>query len=101
MDAGDGTDTLLYNGTAARLIDFNGATSQIDPDIGVWLNFENLSAPTARGQLTVIASADTTAITAGKLRGDQISLTVGGTTYTGRVNGNQISGGNLSATKLN
>ena len=44
-----------------------------------------------------------TAITAGKLNGDQISFTVGGTTYNGRVNaaGNAISGGNLSATKLN
>src|SRR6187402_352195 len=44
-----------------------------------------------------------TAITAGKLNGDQISLTVGGTTYTGKVNaaGNAITGGNLNATKLN
>ena len=44
-----------------------------------------------------------TPITSGKMNGDQISLTVGGTTYTGRVNagGNQISGGNLTATKLN
>jgi hypothetical protein len=42
-------------------------------------------------------------VTAGKLNGDQISLTAGGTTYTGRVNaaGNAIAGGNLTATKLN
>jgi precorrin-6B methylase 2 len=44
-----------------------------------------------------------TPVTSGKLTGDQISLTVGGTAYNGRVNaaGNQISGGNLNATKLN
>jgi precorrin-6B methylase 2 len=44
-----------------------------------------------------------TPITAGRLNGDQISVTAGGTTYTGRVNatGNTISGGNLTATKLN
>ena len=37
----------------------------------------------------------------GKMNGDQISLTAGGTTYTGRVSGNSIQGGNLSATKVN
>jgi precorrin-6B methylase 2 len=44
-----------------------------------------------------------TAITGGRMNGDQISFTAGGTTYNGRVNaaGNAISGGNLNATKLN
>jgi precorrin-6B methylase 2 len=44
-----------------------------------------------------------TAITAGKMNGDQISFTVNGTAYNGRVNaaGNAISGGNLTANKLN
>jgi len=44
-----------------------------------------------------------TAITGGKMNGDQISFTAGGTTYNGRVNaaGNSISGGNLTATKVN
>ena len=44
-----------------------------------------------------------TAISGGKMNGDQISFTVGGTTYNGRVNaaGNAINGGNLNATKLN
>ena len=39
----------------------------------------------------------------GKMNGDQISFTAGGTTYTGRVNaaGNAITGGNLTATKVN
>jgi hypothetical protein len=34
----------------------------------------------------------TTAITSGRLRGDEISFNVGTTKYTGRVNGNSISG---------
>ena len=43
-------------------------------------------------------------ITEGRLRGDQIEFTVGKTKYTGRVNGNSItgsmgSGGSWSATK--
>jgi precorrin-6B methylase 2 len=44
-----------------------------------------------------------TAISAGKMNGDQIAFTAGGTNYAGRVNaaGNAISGGNLSASKLN
>ena len=44
-----------------------------------------------------------TPISGGKMNGDQISFTVGGTTYSGRVNaaGNAINGGNLTATKVN
>lgn len=44
-----------------------------------------------------------TPITSGRLNGDQVTLTVGGTTYNGKVNaaGIGISGGNLTATKLN
>jgi methyltransferase family protein len=38
---------------------------------------------------------------AGKLAGDQIAFTAGGTQYAGRVNGNTIQGGNLSATRIN
>ena len=65
---------------------------------------------TPQGNLTltqtfqnVTGNLNGTAITAGKLNGDQISLTAGGTTYTGRVNaaGNAIAGGNLNATKVN
>ena len=64
---------------------------------------------TPQGNLTltqtfqnVTGNLNGTAVT-GKLTGDQISITAGGTTYTGRVNaaGNAISGGNLNATKLN
>jgi len=65
---------------------------------------------TAQGNLTltqtfqnVTGNLNGTAITAGKMNGDQISLTVGGTTYTGKVNaaGTAIAGANLNATKLN
>ena len=65
---------------------------------------------TPQGNLTltqefqnVTGNLNGTPITTGKLNGDQISLTAGGTTYTGRVNaaGNAIAGGNLNATKLN
>ena len=64
---------------------------------------------TPQGNLTltqtfqnVSGNLNGTAVT-GKLTGDQISITAGGTTYTGRVNaaGNAIAGGNLNATKLN
>jgi hypothetical protein len=41
-----------------------------------------------------------TAPLTGKVMGDQISVTSGGTTYTGRVNGNAIQGGNLTASKV-
>jgi hypothetical protein len=37
----------------------------------------------------------------GKVTGDQITLTAGGTQYTGRVAGSAIQGGNLTATKIN
>jgi precorrin-6B methylase 2 len=52
---------------------------------------------------TLTGSLNGTAISAGKLNGDQISFTAGGTTYNGRVNaaGTAISGGNLNASKLN
>jgi len=52
---------------------------------------------------TLTGNLNGTAISGGKMNGDQISLTAGATTYTGRVNaaGNAIAGGNLSATKLN
>jgi precorrin-6B methylase 2 len=65
---------------------------------------------TPQGNLTltqtfqnVTGNLNGTAITAGKLNGDQISLTVGGTTYTGKVNaaGTAIAGANLNATKMN
>ena len=52
-----------------------------------------------RGDLTlyqsfqmVSGSLGTTQISQGRLRGDEISFTAGGATYTGRVDGNTISG---------
>jgi SAM-dependent methyltransferase len=44
--------------------------------------------------------SNTTAITNGKLHGDQISFTAGGTQYTGHVNGNTIDGGSWKATRV-
>lgn len=41
---------------------------------------------------TLKSGANTVAITNGKLRGDQISFTAGGATYTGRVTGKEITG---------
>ena len=65
---------------------------------------------TAQGNLTltqefqkITGNLNGTPITSGKMNGDQITLTAGGTTYNGRVNaaGNAIAGANLNATKLN
>jgi precorrin-6B methylase 2 len=65
---------------------------------------------TPQGNLTltqefqkITGNMNGTPITSGKMNGDQITLTAGGTTYTGRVNaaGNAIAGGNLNATKSN
>ena len=52
---------------------------------------------------TLTGNLNGTAISGGKMNGEQISFTAGGTSYNGRVNaaGNAISGGNLTANKLN
>jgi len=47
---------------------------------------------------TLKSASNSTPITNGKLHGDQISFTAGGTQYTGRVNGNTIDGGSWKAT---
>ena len=39
-----------------------------------------------------LGSDGITPIANGKLRGDEITFTAGGTTYTGRVNGNAMQG---------
>jgi precorrin-6B methylase 2 len=48
-------------------------------------------------------SLNGTPISGGRMNGDQITFTAGGTSYNGRVNaaGNAINGGNLTATKVN
>ena len=53
---------------------------------------------------TLKTGGNTQQVTNGKLNGDQISFTAGGTQYAGRVNGNMMdisnkSGGNLHATR--
>jgi methyltransferase family protein len=48
---------------------------------------------TLRQQFQMVSgTVGATAITDGKLRGDQISFTAGGSQYSGRVNGNRIEG---------
>ena len=65
---------------------------------------------TAQGNLTLTqqfqmltGNLNGSAITGGRMNGDQISFTAGSTAYNGRVNaaGNAISGGNLTASKVN
>ena len=65
---------------------------------------------TAQGSLTLTQSfqmltgnMNGTPISGGRMNGDQISFTAGGTAYNGRVNaaGNGIAGGNLTASKVN
>ena len=65
---------------------------------------------TATGNLTLTqefqklsGNLNGTAISNGKMNGDQITFTVGSTNYSGSVNaaGNQIAGGNLTASKVN
>jgi methyltransferase family protein len=43
----------------------------------------------------------TTAITEGKVNGEEISFTAGGTKYTGRLNGNTIQGQGWTASRVN
>ena len=49
---------------------------------------------------TLKSGANSTPITNGKLTGDQISFTAGGTQYTGHVIGNTIDGGSWKATRV-
>jgi precorrin-6B methylase 2 len=65
---------------------------------------------TANGNLTLTqqfqmltGNLNGTPISGGRMNGDQITFTAGGTTYNGRVNaaGNAIAGGNLTASKVN
>jgi precorrin-6B methylase 2 len=69
---------------------------------GTWKTPEGNLTLTQQFQ-TVTGNLNGTSITNGKLNGDQISLTVGTTNYSGRVNaaGTAIAGGNLNASKLN
>jgi Methyltransferase domain len=48
---------------------------------------------------TLKSGANSTSIANGKLTGDQVSFTAGGTQYTGHVNGNTIDGGSWKATR--
>jgi precorrin-6B methylase 2 len=72
---------------------------------GTWQAGQNALTLTQKFQ-NVTGTLGSTAITGGKLRGDEITFSAGGTKYTGKVNGNSISGtmsggtsGSWSATK--
>ena len=65
---------------------------------------------TAQGNLTLTqefqkltGTLNGTAISGGRVNGEQVTFTAGGTTYSGRVNaaGNAIAGSNLNASKAN
>jgi hypothetical protein len=58
---------------------------------GTWQTGSNTLTLTQKFQ-KVEGTLGSTAITGGRLRGDEISFSAGGTKYTGRVNGNSISG---------
>jgi hypothetical protein len=66
---------------------------------GTWKTPQGNLAITQKFQM-ITGTLGSTPI-AGKLAGDQITFTAGGTQYTGRVNGSTIQGGNLSATRVN
>jgi len=72
---------------------------------GTWQAGQNALTLTQKFQ-KIDGTLGSTAITGGKLRGDEITFSVGGTKYAGKVNGNSISGtmsggssGSWSATK--
>ncbi|MDH5537576.1 MAG: SAM-dependent methyltransferase, partial [Betaproteobacteria bacterium] len=48
---------------------------------------------------TMKAGGSTTAISGGRMTGDEISFTAGGSRYTGRVNGNSIEGTIVSGSR--
>ncbi len=58
---------------------------------GTWQAGSNTLTLTQKFQ-KVEGTLGSTAITGGRLRGDELSFSAGGTKYTGRVNGNSISG---------
>ena len=71
IDAGIDLDTLVIGlGAGSRQIDFSNIVDQLS-GVGSYLNFENLSAALANGQLSVIAGDHTTSIVTGT-RIDQV-----------------------------
>ncbi len=65
IDGGSDLDSLVIGaGAGSRQIDFSNSGDQLS-GAGVYLNFENLSAADANGQLSVIAGSDTTSIITG------------------------------------
>jgi hypothetical protein len=67
---------------------------------GTWQTPQGALTLTQKFQM-VSGTLGSTPITGGRLRGDELTFTAGGTKYTGRVNGNTIAGdgGKWTATK--
>ena len=96
-------DNASYSRTAYLWIvpaKVEGTWKTAQGEISFKQNFQMLSG-------TLKSGGDTVAIETGRLRGDQITFTAGGTEYTGRVSGGTMDGsmrgansGNWSATRL-
>ena len=79
-------------------------TSSVTEDCTSWCTALLWALPQGALTLTqkfqmVTGTLGSTAISDGKLRGDEITFTAGGAKYTGKVNGNSMSGTNGSGAK--
>ena len=103
INAGIDLDTLVIGlGAGSRQTDFSNLVDQLS-GVGTYLNFENLSAAQANGQLSVIAGDHTTSIVTGTRidqvdagfadQGVSIATGASGDAVIGSVHGDTIDGG--------
>ena len=103
IDAGIDLDALVIGlGAGSRQIDFSNGLDQLS-GVGTYLNFENLAAADANGQLSVIASTDTTSIVTGSkidqvdaglaAQGVHIATGASGDAIIGSAHNDTIDGG--------
>jgi Ca2+-binding RTX toxin-like protein len=93
IDGGIDLDSLVIGaGAGSRQIDFSNVVDQLS-GLGTYLNFENLAAANANGQLSVIAGDGTTSIVTGS-RIDQVDagLADQGVTIATGASGDAIIG---------
>ncbi|MBX9608762.1 MAG: hypothetical protein K2Y51_21255 [Gammaproteobacteria bacterium] len=91
IEGGTGLDTLVIGaGAGTRQVDFSNLIDQLSGD-GTYLDFENLNAASATGQLSVIAGSGTTSISTGS-RIDQVDagLAAQGVTISTGASGDAI-----------
>ena len=86
------TALVIGAGAGSRQIDFSNGVDQLS-GLGTYLNFENLAAANANGQLSVIAGDGTTSIVTGS-RIDQVDagLADQGVTIATGASGDAIIG---------